>query len=142
MFSHRSFLILGGSSPADIVSLVQGGYEIDNCNFSLNQGVDAKGRATTRVHGGLMNLTLSQLPRQDMIEWALQPRKYRDGVIVMLDSENTPIQKILFERATCVNFGINYTQTGKTYVQTSLTIQTSKLILGEGIDVNNEWIED
>jgi hypothetical protein len=28
MFSHRSFLILGGSSPADIVSLVQ-------CKFRL-----------------------------------------------------------------------------------------------------------
>jgi hypothetical protein len=30
MFGHRSFLMLGGGSPADIRSLTKGGYELAN----------------------------------------------------------------------------------------------------------------
>jgi hypothetical protein len=37
MFGHRSFLVLGGGSPADIVSLIKGGYEISIVGFPLNK---------------------------------------------------------------------------------------------------------
>jgi len=47
MFSHRSFLVLGGGA-ADIVSLIKGGLEISNCNFSFVQDIDNSGKATTR----------------------------------------------------------------------------------------------
>ena len=49
MHGHRSFLILGSDdSPADIMSLTEGGYEIANYSFTLQQGVDdRKGKATT-----------------------------------------------------------------------------------------------
>jgi hypothetical protein len=69
MFGHRSFLILGGGGPADIVSLIKGGYEIVGCHFAFEQGVDERGKATTRVHGGTINITLSQLPPQPVIDW-------------------------------------------------------------------------
>ena len=41
MFGHRSFLVIGGGA-ADILSLVKGGYEILDCNFAFEQGVDAR----------------------------------------------------------------------------------------------------
>ncbi len=61
MFGHRSFLVLGGGA-ADILSLIKGGYEISKCNFSFQQGVDQKGRVSTRVYGGTIHLVLPQLP--------------------------------------------------------------------------------
>jgi hypothetical protein len=57
MFGHRSFLIIGGGSPADIKSLISGGYEILDCNFDFHQGIDRKGKATTRVYIGTFGLT-------------------------------------------------------------------------------------
>ncbi len=138
MFSHRSFLMLGDGA-ADILSLIKGGYEILDCHFSFEQGIDERGKATTRVHGGTIQVTLSQLPPQQIIEWGLQSRKYHDGVIVVLDAENIPLEKILFQNAACINMDLNYTQKGDGYAVTKLTIQAETIIVGSGIDFMNEW---
>lgn len=139
MFGCRSFLILGDGSPADIMSLINGGFEILDCNYSFNQGVSSKGKTTTKVHLKTMSITLSQLPAQPIIEWGMQPRKYLSGMIVVLDAENIPLEKIFFKEAACVDMEIDYTQTGKSYICTKLLIQVGKLIVGDGIDFENEW---
>jgi hypothetical protein len=134
--------MMGGGSPADLKSLVSGGYEILDCNFDFRQGIDRNGKATTRVYSGTLNVKLSQLPRKELIEWALDSRKYSDGVIVMLDANNIPVEKIIFKNATCINFGINYTLKGDSYTCTRLIIQTEKLVVGDGVEFENEWIYD
>lgn len=138
MFGHRSFLVLGGG-VADIVSLLSGGHEILNCNFSFQQAVDDKGKATTKVYGGTIDVTVAQLPSQDMIEWGLQSRNYKDGVIVVLDNENIALEKVFFQNAACVGLEIDYTQKGDSYASTKLVIQAEKLIVGNGVDFDNEW---
>ncbi|MDR3340653.1 MAG: type VI secretion system needle protein Hcp [Candidatus Symbiothrix sp.] len=138
MFGHRSFLIIGGGA-ADITSLIKGGHEISHCNFSFEQGIDYKGKITSRVYGGTLYVTLSQLPPTGVIEWALQSRKYTDGMIVVLDAENIPFEKILFQNAACVGMDVDYTQKGQSYTSTKLVIQAEKIIVGNGIDFDNEW---
>lgn len=141
MFGHRSFLMLGSGGAADILSLIKGGYEVIDCEYSFNQGVNDKGKATTKVHGGTMKITLSQLPPQPIIEWGMQSRNYQDGVIVVLDAENIPLEKIFFKQAACVDMEVDYTQTGDSYTSTKLILQAAKLIVGDGIDFENEWIK-
>jgi hypothetical protein len=141
MFGHRSFLKIGDTSASNILSLISGGYEILDCNYSFNQGVDNKGRATTRVYGGIINVTISQLPPDPIIEWALQPRKYLDGIIALVNAENVPLEKLIFKQAACVDMEVNFTQTGSSYMSTKLIIQTQKLVVGDGIDFDNEWTD-
>jgi hypothetical protein len=131
--------MLGGGA-ADIISLIKGGYEVSECNFSFQQGVDDKGKATTRVYGGTLHIVLLQLPPKPIIEWALNSRKYMDGVIVSVDDENIPIEKILFKNATCINFGTGYEQVGECYTETRLIIHAEQLIVGTGVTFTNEWI--
>lgn len=138
MFSHRSFLVLG-ESPADIVSLVKGGLEISNCNFSFIQDIDISGKATTRVQGGTIEVTFSQLPPQPIIDWALDSRKYESGIVVSLDAENMPLEKILFENAACVDFEIEYTYAGDSYASTKILIQAEIITVGDGVEFLNEW---
>lgn len=138
MFSHRSFLALDGNST-DIVSLTKGGLEISTCTFSFIQDVDDNGKATTKVYGGVIDVTISQLPPQNIVDWALDSRKYQSGVIVSLDSENLPLEKIYFENAACVDFEIEYSYLGSGYASTRFLIQAEKLTVGNGIDFNNEW---
>lgn len=140
MFGHRSFLVLGGGA-ADIVSLVKGGLEILTYDFVFQQGIDQKGKATTKVYGGSIDLTLSQLPPTNIIAWGLNSRKYENGVIIMLDANNIPIEKIIFQNAACVNFEVKYVQKGDSYAATKLSIQAEKLIVGNGIDFDNEWTD-
>lgn len=141
MFGCRSFLLLGGGGAADIKSLVSGGYEILDCSFSFQQGVDNTGKATTKVHGGAMQIAIPQLPPKDVIEWALESRKYMDGTIVILNAENIPLEKIEFKQAACVSMEVDYTATGNSYASTKLVVQAAQLIVGEGVDFENEWIK-
>lgn len=139
MFGHRSFLMLGSAGAADIISLIKGGNEVLDCHFSFEQGIDDKGKATTKVYGGTLHITLSQLPPQNIIEWAIKSRKYSDGSIVILNDENIPLEKILFINGICTNMEINYTQKGESYSATKLIIQAEKLIVGNSVDFDNEW---
>ncbi|MDR2915096.1 MAG: type VI secretion system needle protein Hcp [Tannerella sp.] len=141
MFGHRSFLMLGGDGAADILSLIKGGYEVADCEYSFNQGVNEKGKATTKVHGGTMTVTLSQLPPLPVIEWGMKSRNYQDGVIVVVDAENIPLEKIFFKQAACVDMEVDYTQTGNSYASTKLILQAARLIVGDGIDFENEWTD-
>ncbi|MEN9919314.1 MAG: hypothetical protein RL662_1750 [Bacteroidota bacterium] len=138
MFTHRSFLVLGGGA-ADIVSLAKGGHELLHCSYSFQQGVDDRGKATTRVYGGNIQATLSQLPPKEITAWALDSRKYQDGMIVILNNENVPVQKIIFENAACVALNLDYIQSNESYITSKITIVTEVLIVGNGIDFLNEW---
>lgn len=140
MFGHRNFLLLGGDGAADILSLIKGGYEISKCDFQFQQGIDQKNRPSTRVYSGKISLVLPQLPPQPILEWAMQPRKYNDGVIVLVDAENVPLEKIFFKNATCINISIDFTQQSTSYTTTSIIIQAEKLIVGNGTTFTNEWI--
>jgi hypothetical protein len=68
-------------------------------------------------------------------------KKYLDGVIALVDAENTPLEKLIFKQAVCVDMEVNFTQTGSSYMSTRLTIQTQKLVVGDGIDFDNEWTD-
>jgi len=140
MYGHRSFLVLGGGA-ADILSLIKGGYEILDCTYSFHQQTDDKGKITTKVFGGNINLLLSQLPPIEIIEWGINSRKYNDGCIVMVDENNIPVEKILFKEASCSFFEIKYVQTGDSYSTTRLIIHAGKLMVGDGIEFENEWIK-
>lgn len=141
MFGHRSFLVIGGG-VADLMSLIKGGHEIYSCNFSFQQGVDIRGKATTKVYGGRINLVLDKLPTTEIIEWGMKSRKYLDGMIVMLDNENYPIEKTIFQNAVCCEMEIDYTEEGDEYSRTRLVIQAEKIIAGNGIHFDNNWIID
>jgi hypothetical protein len=139
MFGHKSYLVVGGDGAADIVSLIKGGYEILDCHFSFEQGIDDSGKATTGVYGGTIHITLSQLPPQPIIEWGLQSRKYNDGMVVVLDAENMPLEKILFQNAACIRIELDYTQRGESYATTKIIVQAEIITVGDGIEFMNEW---
>jgi hypothetical protein len=60
MLGHRSFLFLGGGA-ADILSLIKGGYEVADFEYSFNQPINRMGRASGSVQGGTISMTLSQM---------------------------------------------------------------------------------
>jgi hypothetical protein len=144
MFGHRSFLMIGGNSPADIKSLISEGYEILDLRFGFKQGIGANGKATTAVHSDVINVVLSQLPSKQIIEWALNSRKYTDGMIVTLDANNVPLEKIIFQNATCTHLKIDFLQTGTSYLTVKMEIAAERLNVGSSGDITftNNWIYD
>lgn len=91
------------------------------------------------VYGGVVEVTIPQLPPQEIVDWALDSRKYQNGLIVSLDAENMPLEKILFENAACVDFEIEYRFAGDSYASTTFLIQAEIITVGDGVEFLNEW---
>ena len=140
MFSHKSFLKLGTFDGTDIVSMLSGGMEVVNCEYSFQQGIDDKGKVATRVSGGAFRLTLPMTPPDEIIEWAFNARRYQKGVIVTFNDENEMMERLMFNNAACVHMSVSYTQSGKSYVTTEITIQAEEIKVGAGaLNFTNEW---
>ena len=65
-------------------------------------------------------------------------RKYQSGAIVVHDNQGSALEKILFEKATCVDMEISYIRQGKSYIATKLTVQAQKLMFGTE-EFENQW---
>jgi hypothetical protein len=116
--------MFGGDSPADIKSLTEGGYEILRCNFSIEQGFQKNGKVSTRVYTSAIEVVLSQFPTKELLEWGINARNYKDGMIVLLDAENIPLEKIIFKNAACARLELNYIKTGKSYASVNMMTRT------------------
>lgn len=139
MFAHKTYLKIGDLTGADFNSLISSGYELDNFEYGFQQGVDDTGKASTEVYGGMLTMTLTMLPPNAVIEWALNSRKYQKGAIIILNEQNEPQHKLLFENAACVSMSVDYTQKGKAYISTKLVLQAERLIFENGFDFDNFW---
>ena len=73
-----------------------------------------------------------------MLRWMLGAKKYEDGAIVVCNENDEPLEKINFEQAACVGLEIEYTQFGKSYVKTKITLQARNLKVGAST-LENRW---
>lgn len=138
MFGHKSFLRIGALNDSSISGLYKDSYELDSCNFGFMQQIDSNGKPQTEVHGGIISLTYAGLPQQDLLRWALGSTKYEDGAIVTCNDNDEPLEKVFFEQAACVGLEIDYTQQGKSYIKTKITLQARKIKVGE-TTLENRW---
>lgn len=100
MFSYSSFLLLGtlAQEGINIPFLTKNGYELSECNYSFNRAVDQKGEVQTKAHGGILTLCITGVPTDEIIEWAMSPRIYKDGAIVFHSQEGGVAEKLKFLR--------------------------------------------
>lgn len=68
MFSHKCYLIIGEFTGFNFETLVKSGYELADCEYFFQQGIDNSGKASTEVFAGTINLTLQTLPTQTIID--------------------------------------------------------------------------
>ncbi|WP_294476349.1 type VI secretion system tube protein TssD [uncultured Bacteroides sp.] len=138
MFGHKSFLRIGALSDSSISGLYKDSYELESCSYSFSQGVDINGKPQTEVRGGTIILTYSGLPQNDMLRWMLDSTKYEDGSIVLCNEDNEPLEKVFFQQAACIDMVIEYTQKGKSYIETRITLQARIIKVGE-TTLENRW---
>lgn len=139
MFGYTVFLKIGNPASTSLLDMYKDSYELIGCEYDFSQGVDFKGQSQTEVKGGSFYVTYPHLPTLDMIQWMLDARKYQSGAIVIHDNQGSTLEKVLFEKATCVNMEISYMKQGKSYIATQLCIQANKLTIGSE-EFENQWV--
>lgn len=140
MFGYKSVLqLVGGGQPTS--SLASGGsaeFELSDFSYEITQATDGVGKPQSEVQVGRMNLTFPNLPTNEMLEWMLLSRKYKNGVVVLYDIQEEPVQKITFLRAACVAMSVRYSESDENYCSTDLTIVAKGLQVGE-VEMENTW---
>ena len=129
MFGYTVFLKIGNLAASSLTDMYKDSYQLIGCEFGFAQGIDIKGQAQTEVKGGTFYVTYPHLPT----------RKYQSGAIVVHDNQGSTLEKILFEKATCVDMEISYIRQGKSYIATKLTVQAQKLAFGTE-EFENQWV--
>ena len=127
MFGYTVFLKIGNLAASSLTDMYKDSYQLIGCEFGFAQGIDIKGQAQTEVKGGTFYVTYPHLPNRDMIQWMLD------------DNQGSTLEKILFEKATCVDMEISYIRQGKSYIATKLTVQAQKLAFGTE-EFENQWV--
>lgn len=141
MHGHKSFLRIGALNDSTISGLYKESYELDNCSYNFHQSTDNDGKPQTEVRGGAIHVTYGGLPQNDMIEWMLGSRKFQNGAIVICNDNDEPLEKVLFEQATCIGMEISYSQQGTSYITTKFTLQARKMQVGN-TPLENRWTID
>jgi hypothetical protein len=138
MFGHKSFLKLGALADASIQGLYKESYELESCSYGFSKGVNSDGKPQTEVRGGTISVTIPGIPPDDIIQWSLESRNYKNGSVVVCDTNDIPLEKVHFTDAACIGMDIVYSQKGKGYIATKLILQARKIVVGNA-ELDNYW---
>ncbi|MCA1745217.1 MAG: type VI secretion system needle protein Hcp [Bacteroidales bacterium] len=130
---------IGQLSDSSISGLYRDSYELLSCNFGFAQGADRNGKAQSEVKVGSISMVYPNLPPQEITQWMLKSGKVHNGVIVICDANDVPIEKVSFEDAVCTNMKIGYLQKGSGYITTSIQLEVRKLSVGS-VSLEKKWV--
>lgn len=139
MFGHKSFLRIGTFQNVGIKGLQDDGYELLNFNHSFYQDIDINGKVLTDVRGGTISILVDGYPTQELIDWGLESRRYHNGEIIVVDTNNNILEKLEFKEAACTFFKIHYTRYGSAYCAVKMEITARMMKIGSKIDVTKFW---
>ena len=104
--------------------------------FSFQQEVDAKGRPKSRVHGGIIKLTILLEDDDELLSWMFSEEALKDGKIVFMAGESK-IQKTLdFQMAALISYVERFEDQAE--VRVNISISTESLTIG-GANFSNFW---
>jgi hypothetical protein len=117
--------------------------EVVTCSYNFNQSTDDKGRPSSVVQGGTVNVTIiATAESKPLISWMLDPYKQDSGSITFKRADQDSMLKdIQFEEAYCVGYTEVFDGRGDSSdasMTLSLTISANKLTVN-GAKLDNKW---
>jgi hypothetical protein len=80
-------------------------YPVVHCSYEVFQGVDPRGRATSKVRHGRLQLTLDVPDSEQLLAWAAAPTYPLDGDVVFYDPAGGHARETLsFAAGECVSY--------------------------------------
>ena len=80
-------------------------YELERFSTELRQTISDKNMEPKgEVGGGVLNLTMVQVPDNGLLAWAASKHIRKSGEIVFKNETTTPPLRIQFQEAACINF--------------------------------------
>lgn len=115
-------------------------YDVINCNFALNRDVDAKGRPSSGVYGGTIDIEIESTEDTSIIE-AMVNNQYKPitGTLQIKKSEeDAKMKELSFEDGYIVKYSEGINIVGKEAMTLKFQISARALKLGNA-DHQNDW---
>jgi hypothetical protein len=136
MKTLRALLKLQRPQHENPLRLHQQEYEVVCYDYSFDKQSDKKGYVTSGAVGGIIHVTLADVPTNELMAWVFDHRMFVNGEITLFDNvEGGNENRLSFEDARCVRFNMHYGLNDDANITLQLTIHSQKLILG-----NTEFI--
>lgn len=80
-------------------------YEIEHFSTEFDQQTE-EGTLEPKddIKGGVMKLTMVQIPDNELLQWAASKSERKNGEIVFMNEDFSPLLRIEFQDAACVDF--------------------------------------
>jgi hypothetical protein len=115
-------------------------YDVLHCSYSLRRDVDAKGRPTSGVYGGEINVEVEANKDTSVIEGMVnnQFKPLNGSLTIMKQDEESSMKEIKFSDAYVVRFSEAMYAQGSAPMMTNFTISAKKIEMGSAVH-ENEW---
>ena len=115
------------------------GNDVLKCFYKLHRDVDAKGRPSSGVYGGTINLTIESTDDTSIVESMVNQYKPVDGVITFKKSdEDAKMKELEFTKAYVIDFEEVIDVAGSKPMEMVFTISAETLKIGNA-EHKNEW---
>ena len=115
-------------------------FDVLQANFSLNRDVDAKGRPSSAVYGGTVNVEIESTEDTSVIEGMVnsQFKPVNGSILFKKSEEDSKMKELQFEDAYIIQYNEGITVVGNYPMTLSFVISARKLKLGNAEHVN-DW---
>jgi hypothetical protein len=114
-------------------------YRLLHCSYALQRSVDATGRPSSEVKGGVIHFEIESTEDTSLWDLMIAQFKSLDGSIVFKKrDEDAKMKELKFETAYVVDLSENFDSVGDNPMSLSFTLSAQKLTLGSETH-ENEW---
>ncbi|MCE5347241.1 MAG: hypothetical protein LLG13_13275 [Bacteroidales bacterium] len=114
------------------------GIRLISCDYHFSQAIDSKGLTTSRVQGGMINLSFASIDDNEIIQWMISEEADKDGKISFVgDNSTKPFKTLEFKDARLISYDENFSD--QSHMITSLTISARQIAVS-GVMHNNAWL--
>ncbi len=118
---------------------IEGGSEIRllHCSYALTRDVDATGRPSSAVKGGIVKFVIESTNDTSLNEWMVDQFTHKNGhVVFMKRDSNTKMKELKFENAYIVELNEIFDSVGENPCKIHFTITAEKIKVGSATHTN------
>ena len=114
-------------------------YRVLNCDYEFKQEVDATGRPSSTVRGGIIRVEIESTDDTSNFEWMCDSYMRKDGKIIFNKrDEDSKLKELEFKEAYLIGYREAFDNVGNGSMNETLTFSARIIKLGDG-EHENEW---
>ncbi len=114
------------------------GIQLLSCDFGFSQETDQKGLPTSKVYGGLINISYVSLEDNEIIQWMISVDADKNGEIKFSAGTDTKDFKTLtFKDARLISYHESFAD--RSEMLTTLSISVREIDIS-GVKYSNAWL--